>query len=158
MLTSFCQRSFVCRMSVSADDARAKVIHCEALHDKQKAKMLLLINTEPDITLPVFTGVPDFLLGHTLSAHLEGMTTGTTPTAHAIALYLHTSSALRLLLVTLNIGLQHFGMHAKWVAVLFLPWPSAEWPKIPVPYRCVVLYGCIACCLYWSGCPLIFLS
>ena len=96
-------------MSVSADDARAKVIHCEALDDKQKAKMLLLINTEPDTTLPVFTGVPDFLLGHTLSVHLEGMTTGTTPTAHAIALYLHTSSALRLLLLTLNMGLQHLG-------------------------------------------------
>ena len=101
---------FACRMSVSADEARAKVIHCEALDDKQKAKMLLLINTEPDTTLPVFTGVPDFLLGHTVSAHLEGMTTGTSPTAHAVALYLHTSSALRLLFVTLNIGLQHFGL------------------------------------------------
>ncbi|DBB00070.1 TPA: hypothetical protein ACH3X1_013926 [Trebouxia sp. C0004] len=61
-------------MSVQADDARAKVIHCETLDDKQKAKMLMLINTEPDTTLPVFTGVPDSLLGHTLSIFLEGMT------------------------------------------------------------------------------------
>ncbi|DBA89099.1 TPA: hypothetical protein ACH3X1_016272 [Trebouxia sp. C0004] len=61
-------------MSVQADDARAKVIHCETLDNEQKAKMLLLINTKPDTTLPVFTGVPDFLLGHTLSVHLEGMT------------------------------------------------------------------------------------
>ena len=63
-------------MSVQADDARAKVIHCKALDNEQKAKMLLLINTKPDTTLPVFTGVPDFLLGHTLSVHLEGMTAG----------------------------------------------------------------------------------
>ena len=84
-------------MLVSADDARAKVIHCEALDDKQKAKMLLLINTEPDTTLPVFTGVPDFLLGHTLSVHMEGLTAGITPTAHAIALYPDTSSAIRLI-------------------------------------------------------------
>ena len=95
-------------MSVQADDARAKVIHCETLDNKQKAKMLLLINTKPDTTLPVFTGVPDFLLGHTLSVHLEGLTAGTTPTAHAIALYLETSSALRYLLVTFHIGLQTF--------------------------------------------------
>ncbi|KAA6429165.1 MAG: hypothetical protein FRX49_00562 [Trebouxia sp. A1-2] len=60
-------------MSLQADEARAKIINCEALDDKQKAKMLLLINTEPDTTLPVFTGVPDFLLGHTLSMHLEGL-------------------------------------------------------------------------------------
>ena len=67
---------FVGGMSVQADDARAKVIHCETLDNEQKAKMLLLINTKPDTTLPVFTGVPDFLLGHTLSVHLEGMTAG----------------------------------------------------------------------------------
>lgn len=79
---------FVCRMLLQADDARAKVIHCVTLDNKQKAKMLLLINTKPDTTLPVFTGVPDFLLGHTLSVHLEGMTAGTTPTAHTTALYL----------------------------------------------------------------------
>ena len=97
---------FVCRMSVSADDARAKVIACEALDDKQKAKMLLLINTEPDRPLLVLTGVPDFLLGRVLSLYLERMTAGTTP-AHAIALYFHASSALRLLLVTFHIGLQH---------------------------------------------------
>ena len=82
---------FVCRMSAQADGARAKVIHCETLDDKQKAKMLLLINTKPDTTLPVFTGVPDFLLGHTLSMHLEELTAGTTPIAHAIALYTNTS-------------------------------------------------------------------
>ena len=97
---------FVCRMSVSADDARAKVSGCEALDDKQMATMLLLIKTEPDRTLLVFTGVPDFLLGCVLSLYLEGMTAGTTP-AHAIALYFHASSALRLLLVTFHIGLQH---------------------------------------------------
>ena len=84
-------------MSVQADDARAKVIHCETLDNKQKAKMLLLINTKPDTTLPVFTGVPDFLLGHTLSVHMEGLTAGITPTAHAIALYPDTSSAIRLI-------------------------------------------------------------
>ena len=78
---------FVCRVSVQADDARAKVVHCEILNDKQKAKMLLLINTEPDTTLPVFTGVPDSLLGHTLSMLLEGMTAGTSPSAHSV---LHT--------------------------------------------------------------------
>ena len=83
-------------MSVQADDARAKVIHCETLDTKQKAKMLLLINTKPDTTLPVFTGVPDFLLGHTLLMHLEGLTAGTVPPAHAIALYADTSSAIRL--------------------------------------------------------------
>ncbi|KAL0030869.1 hypothetical protein WJX77_010724 [Trebouxia sp. C0004] len=70
---SFCKRD-IAWMSVQADDARAKVIHCETLDDKQKAKMLMLINTEPDTTLPVFTGVPDSLLGHTLSIFLEGMT------------------------------------------------------------------------------------
>ena len=64
-------------MSVQASDARAKVLQCTALDDKQKAKMLLLINTESDRTLPVFTGVPDPLLGLTLSAYLEGMTAGT---------------------------------------------------------------------------------
>ncbi|DBA91367.1 TPA: hypothetical protein ACH3X2_004010 [Trebouxia sp. C0005] len=52
---------FVGGMSLQADEARAKIINCEALDDKQKAKMLLLINTEPNTTLPVFTGVPDFL-------------------------------------------------------------------------------------------------
>ena len=95
-------------MSVQADDARAKVIHCETLDNKQKAKMLLLINTKPDTTLPVFTGVPDFLLGHTLSVHLEGLTAGTTLTAHAIALYLETSSALLSLstLVCKHLGLK----------------------------------------------------
>ena len=77
-------RVFVCRMSVQADDARAKVIQCETLDHEQKAKMLLLINTKPDTTLLVFTGVPDFLLGHTVSMHLEGLTAGTTPTAHAL--------------------------------------------------------------------------
>ena len=82
-------------MSVQAEDARDKVIQCETLDNKQKAKMLLLNNTKPDITLPVFTGVPDFLLGHTLSMHLEGVTAGTTPTAHAIALYTDNSSAIR---------------------------------------------------------------
>ena len=71
-------------MPVQADDARAKVIQCETLYHEQKAKMLLLINTKPDTTLPVFTGVPDFLLGHTVSMHLEGLTAGTTPTAHAL--------------------------------------------------------------------------
>ena len=71
---------FVCRMSGQADDARVKDIHCEMLDNKQKAKMLLLINTKPDTTLPVFTGVPDVLLGHTLSMHLEGLTAGTMPT------------------------------------------------------------------------------
>ena len=81
---------FVCRKSVQADDARPKVIHCEVLDNKQKAKMLLLINTKPDTTLPVYTGVPAFLLGHTLSMHLEGLTAGTMPTAHATALYLDT--------------------------------------------------------------------
>ena len=55
-----------------------KVVHCETLDDKQKAKMLPLINTEPDTTLPVFTGVPDSLLGHTFSMFLERMTAGTT--------------------------------------------------------------------------------
>lgn len=73
-------------MSLQADEARAKIINCEILDDKQKAKMLLLLNTEPDTSLPVFTGVPDFLLGHTLSMHLEGLKAGTSPTAHAIAL------------------------------------------------------------------------
>ncbi|KAL0029368.1 hypothetical protein WJX77_002499 [Trebouxia sp. C0004] len=68
------------QMSVQASDARAKVLQCTALDDKQKAKMLLLINTESDRTLPVFTGVPDPLLGLTLSAYLEGMTAGTTQT------------------------------------------------------------------------------
>ncbi len=75
-------------MPIQADDARAKVIHCETLDNNQKAKILLLINTKPDITLPVFTGVPDFLLGQTLSVYLEGLAAGATPTAHAIALYL----------------------------------------------------------------------
>ena len=82
---------FVRRMSAQADGARAKVIHCETLDDKQKAKMLLLINTKPDTTLPVFTGVPDFLLGHTLSIYLEELTAGTTSTAHTFALYTDTS-------------------------------------------------------------------
>ena len=93
-------------MSVQADDARAKVVHCEVLDNKQKAKMLLLINTKPDTTMPVFTGVPDFLLGHTLSLHLEGLTAGTMPTAHAIALFPDTSSAIRYSLVTFHIDLQ----------------------------------------------------
>ena len=75
----------VCRMSVQAEDARAKVIDCQTLDDKQKAKMLLLINTEPDTTLPVFTGVPNSLLGHTLSMFLEGMTAGTTLLAYMLA-------------------------------------------------------------------------
>ena len=44
---------FVCRMSVQADDARAKVIHCETLDNEQKARMLLLINTQPDTILLV---------------------------------------------------------------------------------------------------------
>lgn len=65
-------------MSVQAGDARAKVLQCSALDDKQKVK-LLLINTEPDRTLPVFTGVPDQLLGLTLSVFLEGMTAGILP-------------------------------------------------------------------------------
>ena len=91
-------------MSVQADDARAKVIQCETLDHEQKAKMLLLINTKPDTTLLVFTGVPDFLLGHTVSMHLEGLTAGTTPTAHA--LYPNTSSATGYLLVTFHINLQ----------------------------------------------------
>ena len=56
---------FACRMSVQADDAQDKVIQCETLDNKQRAKMLLLISTKPDVTLPVFTGVPDFLI-HTL--------------------------------------------------------------------------------------------
>ena len=76
-------------MSVPASVARVKVLQCAALDDKQKAKMLVLINTESDRTLPVFTGVPDPLLGLTLSAYLEGMTTGTvsfgTITVHAKA-------------------------------------------------------------------------
>ena len=73
-------------MSVQPDDARAKVIHCEILDDQQKGKMLLLINTEPDATLPVFTGVPDFLLGHTLSVFLERMRAGTTLSEHSFAI------------------------------------------------------------------------
>ena len=73
-------------MSFQADDARAKVIHCKTLDDKQKAKMLLLINTEPDTTLPVFTGVPGSLFGRTLSMSSEAMTAGTTPSAHSVVL------------------------------------------------------------------------
>lgn len=75
----------VCRMSVQADDAQAKVLHCETLDDAQKAKMLLLINTEPATTLPVFTRVPDSLLGYTLALLLEGRTAGTPPSAHSLA-------------------------------------------------------------------------
>ncbi|KAA6419341.1 MAG: hypothetical protein FRX49_10740 [Trebouxia sp. A1-2] len=87
-------------MSLQADEARAKIINCEALDDKQKAKMLLLINTEPDTTLPVFTGVPDFLLGHTLSMHLEGLKAGasekfaTDRTAQKVAAFQQSSSKL----------------------------------------------------------------
>ena len=84
---------FVCRMSVQADGARAKVIHCKTLNDKQKAKMLLLINTQPDATLLVFTGVPDSLLGHTLSMFLEGTTAGTAPSAQSAEFYSDTPSA-----------------------------------------------------------------
>ena len=69
----------LCRISVQAADARARVIHCETLDNKQKAKMLLLIDAEPDTTLPVLTGVPDLLLGHVLTMFLEGMTAGTPP-------------------------------------------------------------------------------
>ncbi|DBA71819.1 TPA: hypothetical protein ACH3X2_010972 [Trebouxia sp. C0005] len=72
-------------MSLQADEARAKIINCEAVDDKQKAKMLLLINTEPDTTLLVFTGVPDFLLGHTLSMHLEGLRAGSVAALGGIA-------------------------------------------------------------------------
>ena len=73
------ESSVVCcvfRMSVSARDARAKVITCTALNDKQQAKMLMPINTEPEKTLPVFTEVPERLPGVALSAYLEGMTAG----------------------------------------------------------------------------------
>ena len=101
---------FVCRMSVHADEARAKVIHCETLDDKQKAKMLLLINTEPDTTLPVFTGVPDFLLGHTLSMHLEGLKAGTTHIAHAIASYPDTLSAIRCYMSLSTLICKHQGL------------------------------------------------
>ncbi|KAL3139897.1 hypothetical protein ABBQ38_004191 [Trebouxia sp. C0009 RCD-2024] len=91
---------FVGGMSLQADEARAKIINCEALDDKQKAKMLLLINTEPDTSLPVFTGVPDFLLGHTLSMHLEGLKAGasekfaTDRTAQKVAAFQQSNSKL----------------------------------------------------------------
>ena len=101
---------FVCRMSVQADDARGKVIHCESLDDKQKAKMLLLINTEPDTTLPVFTGVPDSLLGYVLSMFLEGMTAGATPCAHSVALQPDTPSALDIYLSLSTLACKYLGL------------------------------------------------
>ena len=93
-------------MSVQAPDARVKVNHCEDLDARQQAKMLLLINTKPDTTLPVFTGVPEFLLGLTLSLYLEGLEAGTIPAAHAFALYQDFVSVVRYLLIAMHIGLQ----------------------------------------------------
>lgn len=93
-------------MSVQAPHARAKVNRYEDSDARQQAKILLLMNTKPDTTLPVFTGVPDSLLGLTLSMYLEGLEADTTPAAHASALYSDTVSAVRYLLIAVHIGLQ----------------------------------------------------
>ncbi|KAL0017915.1 hypothetical protein WJX77_008038 [Trebouxia sp. C0004] len=63
-------------MPLSAEDARYRVLGCVDLNDNQKAELLLLINSEPNKTVPIFTGVPDSLLALTLTKHLEGLTAG----------------------------------------------------------------------------------
>ncbi|DBB05808.1 TPA: hypothetical protein ACH3X3_009821 [Trebouxia sp. C0006] len=63
-------------MPLSAEDARYRVLGCGDLNDNQKAELLLLINSEPNKTVPILTGVPDSLLALTLTKHLEGLTAG----------------------------------------------------------------------------------
>ncbi|DBA93448.1 TPA: hypothetical protein ACH3X1_015730 [Trebouxia sp. C0004] len=69
-------RAYCAEMPLSAEDARYRVLGCVDLNDNQKAELLLLINSEPNKTVPIFTGVPDSLLALTLTKHLEGLTAG----------------------------------------------------------------------------------
>jgi len=69
----------VVEMPLSAEDARYRVLGCVDLNDNQKAELLLLINPEPNKTVPIFTGVPDSLLALILTKHLEGLTAGAIP-------------------------------------------------------------------------------
>ena len=67
------------RMPIQACEAQEKVIHCEDLSDQQKGQMLSQIITYPDRALLLFE-VPEYLLAHTLSAHLQGPPAGTVTT------------------------------------------------------------------------------
>jgi len=67
------------RMLIQACEAQEKVIHCSDLSDQQKGQMLSQIITYPARVLPLFE-VPEYLLAHTLSAHLQGPPAGTVTT------------------------------------------------------------------------------
>ncbi len=66
-------------MPIQACEAQEMVIHCADLSDQQKGQMPAQIITHPDKALPLFE-VPEYLLAHTLSAHLQGPPAGTVTT------------------------------------------------------------------------------
>ena len=67
------------RMPIQACEAQDKVTYCADLSDKQKGQMLAQIITYPDRAPPLFE-VPEYLLAHPLSAHLQSPPAGTVTT------------------------------------------------------------------------------
>ena len=66
-------------MPIQAREAQEKVIRCADLSNQQKGQMLSLLIAYPNRALPLFE-VPEYLLAHTLSAHLQGPPAGTVTT------------------------------------------------------------------------------
>lgn len=103
------------RMPIQACEAQEKVIHCAELSDQQKGQMLSLIISYPDRALPLFE-VPEYLLAHTLSAHLQGPPAGTSYNSVLAVVLLQTP-------LTRSCCVQCCGG----VLLLKLPEPSLAW-------------------------------